>query len=240
MDRASLEGFLRQGLSLEQIGREVGRHPSTVGYWLKKHGLRAAHRDKHLAKGALERAMLEPLLEEGLSIRQIAAELGVSATTVRHWLKRHGLKASYSERRFGRAARAAHPRYVVRACSKHGDTRFVMEGRGYYRCAQCRQDRVARWRRRMKRTLVAELGGRCSICGYDRYIGALEFHHLDRSAKEFGLSDRGMTRSLARLRVEVRKCILLCANCHAEVEGRVARYSDVDGPGWPIGKAADC
>jgi transposase len=223
MDRVSLEGFLEQGLSLEQIGERVGRHPSTVGYWLKKHGLAPVHRDKHLAKGGLERAVLEPMIANELSIREIAVELGVSATTVRYWLNRHRLKAAHAYARFGPSQRGAHPRCVMRSCAKHGETRFVMEGRGYYRCAQCRQDRVARWRRRMKKRLVAELGGRCSICGYSRYIGALEFHHLDPSEKEFGLSDRGMTRSMERLRAEVRKCILLCANCHAEVEGGLTR-----------------
>ena len=51
MDRDSLKLFLDQGLSLEEIGRRVGRHPSTVGYWVKKHGLTAAHKDRHAAEG---------------------------------------------------------------------------------------------------------------------------------------------------------------------------------------------
>lgn len=37
--------------------------------------------------------------------------------------------------------------------------------------------------------------------------------------KEFGLSSQGFTRSLERLRKEAKKCVLLCATCHAEVEG---------------------
>ena len=56
------------------------------------------------------------------------------------------------------------------------------------------------------------------ICGYDRSIAALQFHHLDRATKQFTIGNLGITRSLERMRAEARKCVLLCANCHAEVE----------------------
>jgi hypothetical protein len=85
---------------------------------------------------------------------------------------------------------------------------------------------VAAWRRDAKRRLLAEAGGRCRLCGYDRYAGALEFHHLDPALKSFGLSVRGITRSLESLRDEARKCVLLCSNCHAEVEAGVATLKE--------------
>ena len=69
---------------------------------------------------------------------------------------------------------------------------------------------------------MAEAGGACELCGYARCLGALEFHHLDRSAKRFALAGRGITRSMAEAREEAKKCALLCANCHAEVETGVA------------------
>ena len=83
-------------------------------------------------------------------------------------------------------------------------------------------DRVAAWRRRVKARLVAEAGGACVLCGYHKYAGALHFHHLDPNEKEFGLAFAGVARSVERLRAEAEKCILLCSNCHAEVEGGVA------------------
>jgi hypothetical protein len=52
--------------------------------------------------------------------------------------------------------------------------------------------------------------------------GILEFHHVDPGEKAFGLALRGATRSLQALRDEATKCVLLCANCHAEVEAGVA------------------
>jgi hypothetical protein len=46
----------------------------------------------------------------------------------------------------------------------------------------------------------------------------LEFHHLDPTEKAFHVSRQGVSRSLARARAEARKCVLLCSNCHMEVE----------------------
>jgi hypothetical protein len=70
--------------------------------------------------------------------------------------------------------------------------------------------------------LVAEAGGACTRCGYDRCDAALHFHHVDAATKSFALSREGVTRSLAEARAEAAKCVLLCANCHAEVESGVS------------------
>jgi hypothetical protein len=72
---------------------------------------------------------------------------------------------------------------------------------------------------------VREAGGRCHLCGYDRWVGALQFHHLHGEHKEFGLADRGLTRSLEAVRAEASKCVLLCANCHSEVEAGMVKVA---------------
>src|SRR5215217_2519552 len=64
-------------------------------------------------------------------------------------------------------------------------------------------------------------GGRWVGCGYDTCCAALQFHHLDPRAKAFALSHEGATRGIERARAEAMKCVLLCANCHAEVEAGV-------------------
>jgi hypothetical protein len=56
-----------------------------------------------------------------------------------------------------------------------------------------------------KLKLVEENGGCCSICGYNRYVGALQFHHLDPSLKSFGLSQKGKTLGMDSLREEAKK-----------------------------------
>lgn len=107
-------------------------------------------------------------------------------------------------------------------CPRHGLTEFVLEGRGYYRCKKCRSAAVARRRRKVKQQLVEEAGGSCTLCGYSRWQGALQFHHIEPAGKEFQLSHHGHSRSIERSRAEAQKCVLLCANCHAEVEGGFA------------------
>ena len=69
-------------------------------------------------------------------------------------------------------------------------------------------------RKQVKARLVALLGGRCQVCGYEGSMAALEFHHLDASGKEFAISKYGV--SLKRLLAEAQKCELLCSNCHRE------------------------
>lgn len=83
--------------------------------------------------------------------------------------------------------------------------------------SKCNSCHVADRRKAIKVLLVLEAGGKCIICGYDRCIRALEFHHLDSSTKEFNLAGN-KTIGLAKMRKEAEKCVLLCANHHREVE----------------------
>jgi len=73
-------------------------------------------------------------------------------------------------------------------------------------------------RRKLIRKMSVEYkGGHCEICGYSKCNNALEFHHRDSSAKDFGISAKGYTRSWEKVKAELDKCILLCANCHREI-----------------------
>src|SRR3954454_2885720 len=216
MEREDLARWLAEGHSVEEIARRVGKHPSTVAYWVEKYGLSSAHAQKHAPRGALSRERLEALVERDLTVRQIATELGRSPTSIRYWLQRHGLKTTYAAR--ATRTKAIGPDRVLVICHEHGTTEHVVREDGRPRCARCAADSVTRWRRRAKQILVAEAGGRCSTCGYDRCLAALTFHHLDPATKRFGVGGRGLARSMAALREEVAKCVLLCANCHAEVE----------------------
>lgn len=75
---------------------------------------------------------------------------------------------------------------------------------------------VKKRRRNLKLMAIERKGGKCEKCGYKKYYGALEFHHRDPAKKKFDLSTKGLTRSWDRIRKEVNKCLLLCANCHRE------------------------
>jgi transposase-like protein len=222
MDRDSLQLLLAQGLSVQRIAERFGKNPSTVSYWLDRHGLEAINREVHAAKGGIEEERLTRLIECGMTIREIGLTVGLSKSTVRHWMRRYGLRTRNAVGRrpeeVARAAKEAGFLTAVMVCRRHGETDFVLEGRGYYRCKRCRADGVTRRRRKLKEILVREAGGRCSLCGYSRSLRALEFHHVDPREKRLQLSANGVTLSLDVLRAESLKCVLLCSNCHAEVE----------------------
>jgi DNA-binding transcriptional ArsR family regulator len=219
MTKEFLEGCLAEGLSLEQIGKRVGRNAATVSYHLKRHGLMPVGHELHRPNGKVDPERLRRLVADGATVRSAAADLGVSYSTVRHWLKRLGLKtAAAVEKRRSRASQEAGIRGVTRVCPKHGRTAFVSRPDGGYRCGTCRMDAVSEWRRRVKRRLVERAGGACQICGYQRHPAALQFHHLDPDAKSFTVSRQGHTRAYAEVAAEADKCLLVCANCHAEIE----------------------
>ena len=226
MDRDSLTVLLAQGLSVEKIAERFRRNPSTVAYWMSKYGLEATNRAKHAAKGGIGRAELNELVQAGRTIAEISEATGLSRSTVRHWLRKYGLMTRHTRgRRPGTEsldARAAGLLTIMLECPRHGEAEFLLEGRGVYRCKRCRTEAVSRRRRKLKSILVDEAGGRCCICGYDRHPAALHFHHVDPTLKRLGVSAGGMSYSLQALRAEAKKCVLLCSNCHAEVENGFA------------------
>ncbi len=84
---------------------------------------------------------------------------------------------------------------------------------------------VKKRRKELKEKAVQYLGGKCMICGYNKTYQALEFHHLEN--KKFGLSSRGITRSWKSIENELKKCVLLCVNCHREVHAGFSQLPSV-------------
>lgn len=105
----------------------------------------------------------------------------------------------------------------IRFCKKHGYTEYICRKDGAWRCKKCAADSVIKRRRLLKVKAVEYKGGKCEICGYDKCIDALEFHHLDPQKKEFGIAQKGYTRSWNNVKKELDKCLLLCSNCHKEL-----------------------
>lgn len=214
MEREWLARKLETGTSYEALARELGCSPSKVSYWASKHGLTSSHTTRHAERGGIQRAVLVELISDGLSVRAIANRLDCSPTRVRYWITRHDLATTAAE---WRATRLAATADGLRLCGTHGLTPHVPRASGF-RCRTCAVEQVTARRRRVKQILVEEAGGRCTLCGYDRCQRALEFHHIDPSQKRFPLAHRGLSQGIAKLRAEAAKCILLCSNCHAEVE----------------------
>ena len=66
----------------------------------------------------------------------------------------------------------------------------------------------------LKEDLVKRFGGGCLLCGYNKCLAALEFHHINPHEKSFNISSKDYFWQIER---ELEKVVLLCANCHREV-----------------------
>lgn len=219
MDKAFLEECLGQGMSLEAIGKRTGKHESTVSYWLKKHGLEAVRSETHRPNGKVDPQRLRALCEDGASLQEMGEAFDVGRTTVRYWLRKLNLETQRSIRlRETQRARENGAKRTYARCPKHGHTAFYTRPDGGFRCGRCRSEAVSKRRREVKKKLVEEAGGRCALCGFDQHPAALHFHHLDPSSKSFEIGEGGLTRGIERARAEAAKCVLLCSNCHAQVE----------------------
>lgn len=78
-------------------------------------------------------------------------------------------------------------------------------------------EKVKNFRKNRKQNLVKISGNKCNICGYNKAISALEFHHINPEEKTYGLAQNGTCHSLQKDLNELQKCILVCANCHREI-----------------------
>ena len=105
-----------------------------------------------------------------------------------------------------------------KVCKKHGLTPFSDSVRP--RCRKCAVESVIKTRKKLKSQAVRYKGGKCVMCGYYKYQGALEFHHLNPNEKDFAFGDKVL--SWSKMKIELDKCILVCSNCHKEIHGLVA------------------
>jgi hypothetical protein len=81
--------------------------------------------------------------------------------------------------------------------------------------------------KRLKKELISYKGDKCSNCGYNKCLEALDFHHLDPKTKEYGISTliraftHGTIKDKEIVYKEINKCILLCKNCHTELHNKL-------------------
>lgn len=81
------------------------------------------------------------------------------------------------------------------------------------------REKIKSYVRRLKEQSIEYKGGKCQCCGYNKYNGSLHFHHIKN--KSFSIS--GKSISFERLKPELDKCILVCANCHGEIHGNIIK-----------------
>lgn len=104
---------------------------------------------------------------------------------------------------------------MIKECNIHGLTEFSNLKRP--RCLKCGVIAVQKRRDKLKVLAIEYKGGSCEICGYDKCVDAIDFHHKDPSDKDFGIGSKGYTRSWEKVKEELDKCMIVCSNCHREL-----------------------
>ena len=79
-------------------------------------------------------------------------------------------------------------------------------------------------RNRRKEEMVYVMGDCCQLCGYNKCIKALEFHHINPEEKDINFN-KAETKSWLVTCEELKKCILVCANCHREIHDNMYSQS---------------
>jgi hypothetical protein len=88
-------------------------------------------------------------------------------------------------------------------------------------------ERVKKWRATTKDRMVEAMGGKCQCCGYSRTNQALAFHHVDPNEKDMGFGDtRANPKSWLKIVSELKKCILVCHNCHSEIHAGIRKIPE--------------
>ena len=91
-------------------------------------------------------------------------------------------------------------------------------------CKLCTTTTTTERQQNIKQKAVDYLGGKCSVCDYNKCLGALEFHHVNPEEKDFNIAELKLS-SFDRMKTELNKCILVCANCHREIHGGLIKIS---------------
>lgn len=94
---------------------------------------------------------------------------------------------------------------------------------GHKYCHDCKPESKRVWGRAFRATATAafhafkEKTG-CARCGYNKFGGALDFDHIDPATKSMRILAKDWTSRKTRPLVlaELKKCQLLCSNCHRE------------------------
>lgn len=106
-----------------------------------------------------------------------------------------------------------------RSCGRQ----YVYEKKKGHTRSLCNSCIVNKFRSGFKKKCVEYLSGKCMICGYNKCLAALHFHHRDPKIKDFEIG-AAHCRAWDKIKEELDKCDLLCANCHFEVHNQIAVF----------------
>jgi hypothetical protein len=170
----------------------------------------------------MKKEELEQMINEGRSLNKISRDSGKSLTTVRYWVKKYNIP--FNTKNFSSQIKKEYGEF--RTCPKCKencpiDQFYNRRGKigGSVYCKKCTTQQVVERTKKLKQDMVNYKGGCCQLCGYNKYIGALDFHHIDPNQKDFTIAHVRQYKFDDVIKNELDKCLLVCSNCHREIHG---------------------
>jgi len=221
----------KKGFTVDQIVKKLNRAKSTVSYHINKHGL-GGHIDNFLSPVSEE--IINEIVKLRLSQKtydEISKLVNISEDRLKRICRNKklnnssivGLKTlnkndvlNYYLTTQSLRMTAKYFNTTRHTIRRHIDDKYIINGKIK---KITHSQSVIEWRKRKKIELVKYKGGHCERCGYDKCVSALTFHHLDPNQKDFAIS--GKSYSIEKLKKEVDKCIMICANCHIEIHDEI-------------------
>lgn len=172
----------------------------------------------------MDKKILIKFIEEGKSFNMISKETKKSLSTIRYWANKYGIKSTFNPFSENKQKNYSDFRYCP-SCEQDCPIDNFYNRRGKKNssvyCKDCTKKQTTERMRKLKEKMVQYKGGKCERCDYNKYYGALEFHHLDPYSKDFSPSSLKKYTFDDRVKKELDKCILLCANCHREIHNEL-------------------
>ena len=175
---------------------------------------------------------LKCYLDKNLTLRQISLESKRCLGSIRYWMKKYKLKPNFANFKGGYKPGQkiiGNDKYCPSCKIYRSINDFYSRRNKNYSgwCKSCVSKKTTQRQRKLKQMMVDYKGGKCQnpSCstpgGYNRSINGLEFHHIDPTKKEFGLSQIRLCKMNEKIKKELDKCDLLCANCHRELHEKL-------------------
>lgn len=168
----------------------------------------------------MKKEFLIKCIEDNMSSGDIAKLSGKAKTTVKYWLDKFELKTNHQSIKSRGVVNYGDNKHcprckTIKPLNEFYDKRGKVGGSGY--CKKCTNEESGDRARKLKQQCVEYKGGCCEKCGYDKCNNALQFHHLNPTEKDFSISKLSTNSFNDKIRAELDKCIMVCANCHFEI-----------------------
>jgi 5-methylcytosine-specific restriction endonuclease McrA len=157
-------------------------------------------------------------VKRGMTKQEIADKYGYTTSKVKYLLEKFGITKNSEN-----VITDTTPRKCAQCGEEKPSTEFYMRSdKGIdTHCRTCSSSKTVARYKSYKLSYIALKGGCCQACGFNKYEGAMEFHHVDPAEKDNSIARLMRHPSSPKILAELKKCVLVCSNCHRMIHAGV-------------------